>query len=344
MRALLPLLCAAAGFVPAAAQDVPAPAPPVAVHATPTDSTTTRLYTPAGDPLAFSDLLTRLDTTDVLFLGEQHDDAVGHAFQRLLFDAVVDRYAGRRPVVLALEMFERDVQLVLDEYLAGVIREKDFLAAARPWSNYTADYRPLVEAARANGLPVVASNAPARYVSRAGRGASLDSLSATARAYLPALPAEPASPAVREAFYAVMESMGALHPAMPASAPDSLAESDSVSFHHAMPAMDIGAMLAAQNLRDASMGETVNAALGQAPGALVVHVNGSFHTEGRTGIVDHLLRVRPAARVLVLTAEPVADARAFDAATHGPLGDVIALTGQPTPATDAPDVTGSDAP
>ena len=332
MRALLPLLCAAVGFVPAAAQDVPAPGPPVAVHATPTDSTTTRLYTPAGDPLALSDLLARLDTTDVLFLGEQHDDAVGHAFQRLLFDAVVDRYAGQRPVVLALEMFERDVQLVLDEYFAGLIREKDFLAAARPWSNYAADYRPLVEAARENGLPVVATNAPSRYVSRAGRGASLDSLSDAARVYLPVLPAEPASPTVREAFFAVMESMAALHPAMPAAAPDSLTESDSVSFHPAMPAMDIGAMLAAQNLRDASMGEAVDAALGRVPGALVVHVNGSFHTEGRTGIVDHLLRVRPAARVLVLTAEPAADASAFDAATHASLGDVIALTGQPDPA------------
>ena len=334
MRAFVFLLCAAAGSVPAAAQDVQEPAPTAALHFTQTDSTATRLYTPAGESLSLDAMLARLDSADVLFVGEQHDDAVGHAFQRLLIEAAYSRYAGNRTVVLALEMFERDVQLVLDEYLAGLIREKDFLAAARPWSNYDVDYRPLVEAARAHRQPVVASNAPARYVSRLGRGGGLDSLSTSAREVLPPLPVEPASPALRDKFLGVMGAMAAMHmapPAPPDSSGTGTAELDSLSAptHHAMPAMDLGAMLAAQNLRDVSMAAAVADALARYPGALVVHVNGSFHSESGLGIPEHLARQRPDARAVVLTLVPVDDSAAFEIDIHGSAGDVIGLTGQP---------------
>ena len=231
-------------------------------------------------------------------------------------------------------MFERDVQLVLDEYLAGLIREKDFLAAARPWSNYDADYRPLVEAARAHGQPVVASNAPARYVSRLGRGEGFDSLSAAAREVLPTLPVEPPSPALRDKFFGVMEAMAAMHmprPTTPDSSGEGAAERDSLSVpvHHAMPAMDLGAMLAAQNLRDVSMAAAVADALARYPGALVVHVNGSFHSEGGLGIPEHLAQQRPDARAVVLTLIPAGDSAAFEVDAHGSAGDVIGLTGQP---------------
>jgi hypothetical protein len=41
-----------------------------------------------------------------------------------------------RPLVLSLEMFERDVQPVLDEYLAGSASLADLMRDARPWPNY----------------------------------------------------------------------------------------------------------------------------------------------------------------------------------------------------------------
>jgi uncharacterized iron-regulated protein len=324
MRALTLLFCAAAGTSLAAAQPVSEPAP-AAVHAAEADSVTTRLFLPDGAPLALPSLLARLDTTDVLFLGEQHDDAVGHAFQRLLLDAIYDRYADARPVVLAMEMFERDVQLVLDEYLAGQIREKDFLAAARPWSNYETDYRPLVEAAKAHHSPVIASNAPARYVSRVGRGEALEGLSAAALNVLPPMPVAPPSDTLRSKFFGVMEAIAAMH----VPPPDTAASPDSAqAMHHAMPTMDLGAMLAAQNLRDWSMATAIQAELDHYDDALVVHVNGSFHSEGGLGIPEHLDRLSPAARVLVLTAIPVPDASAFSN-EHADKGDVIALTGRP---------------
>jgi uncharacterized iron-regulated protein len=51
----------------------------------------------------------------------------------------------------------------MSEYLAGSIQERDLLRDARPWPNYTNDYRPMVELARSRGLPVICANAPRRY-------------------------------------------------------------------------------------------------------------------------------------------------------------------------------------
>merc|ERR1712070_910484 len=111
---------------------------------------------------------------DVILLGEVHDDQVAHHLQLLILSHCVDVCAqtGRR-LVLSLEMFENDVQQVIDEYvLHRAIREQDFLQDARPWGNYARDYRPLVELCRENGVRVVAANAPRRYVSLTARGGS----------------------------------------------------------------------------------------------------------------------------------------------------------------------------
>ncbi len=68
-----------------------------------------------------------------------------------------------------MEMFERDVQIVLDEYLKNYISESHFISSSRAWGNYKTDYRPLVEFAKQNKIDVVAANAPRRYVNMVSR-------------------------------------------------------------------------------------------------------------------------------------------------------------------------------
>ena len=83
------------------------------------------------------------------------------------------------PVIVALEMFERDVQPLLERYLAGEIAEEQFLQGIPPWPRYATDYRPLIEFARAHKLPVdrVQRAAPDRVRRRAERAsASIDKL------------------------------------------------------------------------------------------------------------------------------------------------------------------------
>ena len=247
------------------------------------DSLAFDVYDARGRPTEMAAVCGALGGADVVFLGERHDDATAHAIQReLLAAASMQAGATGRPLVLGLEMVETDVQTVLDEYLAGLVRESDWLAAGRPWSNYETDYRPLVEFAREDGAAVVGTNAPARYVSlvsRRGGTAVLDSLSDEARAWLP-LPVAPPSDALAAKFTDLMGGMA----------------------HGAGPSVE--GMLAAQNLRDASMAHRIARALDDRPGALVIHVNGSFHSEGRLGIPEHLARLAPEARTLVVTMRP----------------------------------------
>ncbi|CAK0894979.1 unnamed protein product, partial [Prorocentrum cordatum] len=96
-----------------------------------------------------------------------HDDVVAHRLQLQVLQRCLAacRASGRR-LVLSLEMFESDVQRVLDEYvLQRAIREQDMTQDSRPWPNYARDYRPLVELCREHGVRVIAANAPRRYVS-----------------------------------------------------------------------------------------------------------------------------------------------------------------------------------
>jgi uncharacterized iron-regulated protein len=164
-----------------------------------------------GTPATFEELVASAVESDVVLIGEEHDDRVTHALQLDLLSALNSRLSNTRQLALAMEMFETDVQPIIDDYLDGHIREKDFLMDARPWNNYAEDYRPLVEFAKTHGLRVLASNAPRRYVSLLGRGGgqhSLAALSPASRALLPPLPVPDPSDAYREIF------MGHMAPAM----------------------------------------------------------------------------------------------------------------------------------
>src|SRR4029079_6590222 len=125
-------------------------------------------------------MIQRLARAAVVFFGEQHDDPETHRAEAELLDAI-----GRtgRTVVLSLEMFERDVQGVLDDYLAGRVSESDFLARSRPWDRYATDYRRLIELAEENHWAVVAAHEPPPLASAIGRKglAALDTLSITDR-------------------------------------------------------------------------------------------------------------------------------------------------------------------
>jgi uncharacterized iron-regulated protein len=293
-------------------------------------------------------------------VGESHDDAVGHGVEAQLLVRAAQRF-GRmgdgdveadRPVILSLEMFERDVQYILDEYRDGLITEDQFLENTRPWDNYQTDYRPMVEFAVAHGLPVVAANAPRRYVNRVTRlgPESLEELSDEARRYLPPLPYPGPSEAYRKQWDRVMAEM--MEEAMAAAdsahqAMDSIPAHqamDSVPAHQAMdsvpahdvpdeaespPAHSMDNALQSQALWDAAMGEAVAGALESHPGGLVIHYAGSFHVARHTGIPERVADYRPGARVLTVVLRPVEDIRAWDDEELGGLGDFVVLTRKP---------------
>jgi uncharacterized iron-regulated protein len=286
-----------------------------------------------GRAVKLEEIIQALDDADVLFVGETHDNATAHAVEAELLRRADERYsqgAGkRREVALSLEMFERDVQTVLDEYLGGLISERHFLLSSRPWNNYATDYKPLVEYAREHRLPVIAANAPARYVSRvnAEGPASLSSLSKEARAWLPPLPVPEASATYASKFNLFM-SGGRATATTPAAGTQSSQQSPANPHAQANPHGGMH-LLEAQTLRDASMAYAISEFLKRGGDPLVVQVNGTFHSEGRMGVPEQLAHYRKKARAVVVTIVPVEARTGFDAASMSALGDFIILT-EPT--------------
>src|SRR5476651_1811603 len=113
------------------------------------------------------DIINSMNKADVLFFGEEHNDSTRHILELELFKELEQQYPHK--TALSMEMFSTDCQLVLNEYLGGLIREKNLISDARTWPNYK-DYRPLVELAKQSEAPVIAANAPSRYTNMVTRG------------------------------------------------------------------------------------------------------------------------------------------------------------------------------
>lgn len=257
-----------------------------------------RAFDGNGKSTDISRIIEKIEDVDVVFLGEFHDDSVGHGLQFEIFKKTFAEYGEKRKITLSLEMFERDVQIVLDEYLQDLITEKHFLASSRPWGNYETDYRPLVEFAKAKKLDVVAANAPRRYVnmvSRSGRD-SLEKLTPEAKGWLAPLPFAKSSEAYVAKFKALMGGHGSEN------------------------------LLDSQTLWDATMAFWVAEKLREDKKNLIIHLNGSFHTESRLGTVEQLLNFKPGAKVLVITMRYEEDFENFDKTKHTNLGDFVILT------------------
>jgi uncharacterized iron-regulated protein len=92
-------------------------------------------------------IVAELVKADVLFFGEEHNDSAGHYLENKIFRELYTAYGNQ--LVLSMEMFETDGQLVLNEYLAGKIDESRFSKDVRLWSNYK-DYRAMIEYAKQN--------------------------------------------------------------------------------------------------------------------------------------------------------------------------------------------------
>ena len=116
-------------------------------------------------------LFERASASRFVILGEVHDNLEHHGLQARILTAMLQ--AGRLPA-LAMEQFDREHQAALDAARRRGERDPERIADAgrfdhKGW-NWPA-YRPLVELAIANDLPIIAANMSreeARAVARAG--------------------------------------------------------------------------------------------------------------------------------------------------------------------------------
>lgn len=249
-----------------------------------------RVYRADGTPATIDELITASKATKVTFVGELHNDPVAH-----YLEAFILRETWDQNLSLSLEMFETDIQYVLDEYLAGIISESHLIKSGRAWKKYKTDYRPMIEFAKGNNIPVIAANAPRRYVNMVGRTGveSLKALNHQAKQYLPPLPYRTASPAYAKKFNDLMAKYS--QKSMDGK------ETNKTQKTTAKPTRDPAWQLQAQSLWDAGMAYSIAQALAKKPSMRVLHVNGSFHSAERLGILDHLKIYRPGTSTLVIT-------------------------------------------
>jgi uncharacterized iron-regulated protein len=319
-----------------------------------------------GTPASLNDVVAAMAEVDAVLIGEIHTDPVGHWIESELFRRALevagagDEAGARRSVALSMEMFERDVQHILDEYLQDLITESHFKSSARPWEYYDEDYRDMVEMAKAVGVPVLAANAPRRYVNRVSRfgPSGLEALPLRARSFLPPLPYPPPTQAYRDEWNALMSGMvmesqcpapepteeeesAGMPPAHPATAdrpggpPAGMPSADKPATgmppgppagmpSHGGSFMENGLM--AQTLWDASMAHVITSFLDMNPGALVLHMVGGFHVKNHTGTPEKVQFYRPGTRSLVVHMELSEDFHTFDPAEHAGRGDFVILT------------------
>jgi uncharacterized iron-regulated protein len=253
----------------------------------PGEPETFRIYDQrTGETVCIEALADELSQRDVVFLGEEHGNSAGH---RLQLQIIEELHKHRPDLVVSLEMFERDVQGTLDDYLRGRIDEETFLKHARPWTRYETDYRPIVEFARERQLDVIAANVPRRIAQLVSRG---EEPSRADRAFLPRETTAPRD-AYRERFAEVMQGHGGTD------------DADGLERYYR-----------AQCLKDDGMAESIVDYLETRPHRrpLVVHLCGRFHSDYGHGAVLRVLMRRPLLHVGVVSMELVEDVEEFDPA------------------------------
>ena len=208
----------------------------------------------------------------VIFIGEEHESTVSHEAELTILKGLTKRDSN---LVLALEMFERDVQDILDAYLRGEIPEKRFLKQSRPWPNYLKDYRPLIEFAKKRGMAVIAANIPRRAAAAVAMANKVSpGVMGEDNRYLPKT-LHLKSKEYRKRFASSMEEMPHLTP---------------------MKKMNVDGLYKAQVLKDSVMAASVEPFLDRR----TLFCCGHFHSDYHLGIPYQLQKNHPKLKIAVI--------------------------------------------
>jgi len=263
----------------------------------------------SGLPMTWDSVVAAASAADVVLIGETHGHPMGLSTAAALWEDIV----ARRPntAALSMEFFERDHQAALDDYLLGITPEDAFMKATqRSEGNYPPGHRAMIETARAHGRPVYAANSPRRYT-RLARTEGFDRLRALTpeQQRLFTIPESLTSGGYRSRFFELMG--GAAND--PAHGP---AGGDAPAAGAAQPTPEeiearrreaeavTESFFRSQNVWDATMAETIALALDRG-GAPVVHVVGQFHSDFEGGLTERIKTLRPRAKVMTVSVQPV---------------------------------------
>ncbi len=238
--------------------------------------------------LTLQNLANQLSQTKVIFFGEFHSHQASHKFQLDLLQAL---YQKNPKLILSMEQFTRDAQPIVDGYLADRYGEETLIEDGDAWPIYQGAYRPLMEFAKEHKIPVIAANAPAMFVRCVGKKGFdvLRELSDEKKAWS-AQQLDFNNQKYRDKFMSFLKDSGDKH----GQSNEQMTKRMKNTY-------------AAQLLRDTTMAESIVNALGQYPDHQVIHLNGSFHSDGRLGTVAVLEQIKPDLSIKVISPIMVED-------------------------------------
>lgn len=126
--------------------------------------------TKSGETITFGELIDRLATEDFVCVGEQHDSELNHRVQLQIIQAL---FARDENIGVGMETFQKPFQPVIDRYFSGGITEEQFLKDTEYKTRWGFDwklYRPIIEFARRNEIPLAALNVRKELTSRLYKG------------------------------------------------------------------------------------------------------------------------------------------------------------------------------
>ena len=219
-----------------------------------------KIYNTKGKQVSYKKMMKTLVKKDIVLFGELHNNAIAHWLQ---YEVTAELHNSRQ-LILGAEMMEADNQDELNSYLKGDIDAKKLDTVARLWPNYKTDYAPLINFAKDNNLPFVATNIPRRFASKVYKGgwAALEELSAEEKTWVAPLPIpfDAGLPTYKE----ILVMMG----------------------EHGSPEL-----VMAQASKDATMAYFI--LKNYTAGSLFIHYNGAFHSDKYEGILWYLKKDQP---------------------------------------------------
>ncbi|MBN9292623.1 MAG: ChaN family lipoprotein [Flavobacteriia bacterium] len=213
------------------------------------------IFDSKGKKVSFEKMANAALKKDYVFFGEYHNDPIAHWLQLELLHYL---YKYHPQIIIGAEMFERDNDTLIQQYLANQLTDKQFEDSCRLWSNYKTDYKPVLLFAKENKLSFRATNIPRRYASqlyKKGR-VSLDSLSQEEKSWIAPLD-------------------------FPVDTTLSQYENLLKGFAHGGLSF-----VSAQAIKDATMGYFTGKYY--QPGSIFYHLNGSYHSDFHQGILWYL--------------------------------------------------------
>jgi uncharacterized iron-regulated protein len=232
------------------------------------------LYDLDGKKADYKDLIKKASQADIVLFGEMHNNPICHWLQIELTKDLFSNQKGN--IILGAEMFESDIQIVLNEYLSGKIKESHLEAEGKVWNNYKTDYAPLVNFAKQYQIPFIATNIPRRYanlVSREGLE-SLNQLDTLAKTWICPLPIEVD---LELPNYKAMLGMMGGHGN----------NNSSTNF------------VKAQAIKDATMAYKIHQNLQK--DTIFLHFHGTYHSNNFEGIVWYLKKLNPNLKILTIS-------------------------------------------